>query len=294
MKKIASFTVLLLMSILLMQFVWHVSETDKIGTEFSAEKVNLALRRTADALLREAGDSTSRIPPVVQRSDHTWLIRLEHTFNYDRLPAILQASFELHGITRNYDVAVLRCADGSIQLGYNFLDFSQNNNAPCQGRELPADCYNLQVTFAGGDDKQSRMPLAGWIFGGILAVLLFWLARKRHAESVKEQAVTQKEADWLSFGQSRLDVANLLLVCGNISHQLTYREAKLLHLFAQRPNQVLERSFILENVWADEGILVGRSVDMFVSRLRKMLRDDSSVQLAAVHGVGYRLEVIGS
>ena len=84
MKKIASFTVLLLMSILLMQFVWHVSETDKIGTEFSAEKVNLALRRTADALLREAGDSTSRIPPVVQRSDHTWLIRLEHTFNYDR------------------------------------------------------------------------------------------------------------------------------------------------------------------------------------------------------------------
>jgi DNA-binding response OmpR family regulator len=54
---------------------------------------------------------------------------------------------------------------------------------------------------------------------------------------------------------------------------------------------VLERNFIIENVWADEGVLVGRSVDMFVSRLRKLLRDDPSIKLVAVHGVGYRMEV---
>jgi len=72
---------------------------------------------------------------------------------------------------------------------------------------------------------------------------------------------------------------------------LTYREAKLLNLFVLHQNQVLERSFILENVWADEGILVGRSIDMFVSRLRKLLRNDERIQLLAVHGVGYKMEV---
>ena len=74
--------------------------------------------------------------------------------------------------------------------------------------------------------------------------------------------------------------------------QLTYREAKLLHLFVKNQNQLLERSFILENVWADEGIQVGRSIDMFVSRLRKFLRADPTLRLVAVHGVGYRLETV--
>ena len=57
------------------------------------------------------------------------------------------------------------------------------------------------------------------------------------------------------------------------------------------PGQLLERERILREVWADEGILVGRSVDMFVSRLRKKLAADPTVGIAAVHGVGYRLEL---
>lgn len=290
-KKIATFIALLLMSLLLMQFVWQVSDPPEKGGDLSAEKVNLALRRTADALLKEAGDSTSRIPAVEQTGVNVWLLRLEQTFNYDRLPVLLQASFDVHGIKRDYDVAVLRCADGTLQLGYNFLDFSRNNSAVCGGRELPPDCYNLQVIFSAGQEASNDLPLMGWLFSSVLAITLYSLGRKWRGVPEKAQPGLQGETEGLHFGHSRLDVANQLLVCGDISHALTYREAKLLHLFVQRPNQVLERSFILDKVWADEGILVGRSVDMFVSRLRKMLRDDPSVQLAAVHGVGYRMEV---
>ena len=71
---------------------------------------------------------------------------------------------------------------------------------------------------------------------------------------------------------------------------LTFRETKLLRLFATNPDRLLERDVILRQVWADEGVLVGRSVDVFVSRLRKKLAADPSVGIAAVHGVGYRLE----
>lgn len=290
MKKIATFSALLLMSILLMQFVWHVSEADKKDEDFSAEKINLALRRTADALLREEGDSTSRIPPVEQIGDRVWLLRLERSFQYDRLPELLQSSLQVHGITRNYDVAVLRCVDGTLQLGYNFADIIGNKDAPCQGRELPPDCYNLQVTFAPASLPFNGMPLAGWFFSAVLAIILYRVGRKT-APSNLVQETPPGDPNWLQFGNSRLDVSNQLLQSGNSQHTLTYRETKLLNLFVQRPNQVLERSFILDNVWADEGILVGRSVDMFVSRLRKVLREDPSIQLVAVHGVGYRMEV---
>ena len=92
------------------------------------------------------------------------------------------------------------------------------------------------------------------------------------------------------FGNSRLDPGNQTLISGASRHALTYREAKLLHLFASHPNQLLERDFILQSVWEDEGIIVGRSVDVFVSRLRKLLRDDPGVRIVAVHGVGYRME----
>lgn len=290
-KKSALFIGFLLMSILLMQFVWNVSDPDKKKEKVSAEKLNLALRRTAHQLLKEAGDSTSRIIPVEKINDNVWLLKLEHTFSYNRLPAILKTSFDIFKIDCNYDVAILSCSDGKIQLGYNFLDFSQNNNIPCAGRDLAPGCYNIQLTVSAGGKSQSNLPIAGWFFSCVLAVTLYSLGRKWYRPSEKVKPERPIEADWLYFGHSRLNVMNQQLICGDKSNQLTFRETKLLNLFVLRPNQILDRSFILNNVWADEGILVGRSIDMFVSRLRKMLRDDQSVQLVAVHGVGYKLEI---
>ncbi|MBK8042565.1 MAG: response regulator transcription factor [Haliscomenobacter sp.] len=103
-------------------------------------------------------------------------------------------------------------------------------------------------------------------------------------------ALLRKDRLGFTFGQSRLDVAGQVLECGGLRQDLTFREAKLLRLFVTHSGQLLEREFILTQVWADEGVLVGRSVDVFVSRLRKKLSADPSVSIVAVHGVGYRLE----
>jgi len=97
----------------------------------------------------------------------------------------------------------------------------------------------------------------------------------------------------LQFGQSTLDIANQKLLIQNSSKDLTYRETKLLQLFCRNQNKLLERDLILKAVWEDEGVLVGRSVDVFVSRLRKLLKEDETVKIVNVHGVGYRFEVNG-
>ncbi len=62
-------------------------------------------------------------------------------------------------------------------------------------------------------------------------------------------------------------------------------------LTLNHPNQLLGRDLILQSVWGDEGITVGRSADVFVSRLRKLLQHDPTLRIASVHGVGYRLEI---
>jgi hypothetical protein len=282
-KKIAPLFLLLLSGALFLQFTLSGKAQRPDDGRFS-EKVNLALRRTAHYMLRASGDSTSRIPPVEQTGGATWMIRLGRSFSYDSLPSLLNASFDVHGIAYDYDVAVFDCADSTLQLGYNNHDYLTNQEAPCGGREQSGDCYRLLVTFALPPQPLGQNPLWGWLAAGFLVTGLAMAAWKGKKKS---QAV---ESELLVFGNSSLDAANQQLVSGGIRYELTYRETKLLHLFCSRPNLLLEREFILQSVWADEGILVGRSVDMFVSRLRKMLRSDPTVRIATVHGVGYRLE----
>ncbi|WP_181304082.1 response regulator transcription factor [Rufibacter sp. XAAS-G3-1] len=98
-------------------------------------------------------------------------------------------------------------------------------------------------------------------------------------------------AEILSFGASSLEFKNLLLHVGGQTHTLTDREAELLRLFVQHPHQLLRREEILQRLWQDDGYFVGRSLDVFISRLRKYLQPDSSVKITTVHGRGYKLEI---
>lgn len=284
-------SVLLTASVCVWWLVQNAART-RTHTDHFPEKVNLALRRTAHYLLTEMGDSSSTITPVQQLDANSWELQIERHFNYDRLPELLQQSLEVHGIRSNYDVAVLKCSDNTLQLGYNFWDFRKNNSAPCGGREMEQGCYNLQVHFirpetgiAAGNGTLVWLLAACGLLTGI-----FLTTRYRRKQVPSPDIQTAETDHLLLFGQSKFDLANQRLISGNQAHRLTYREAKLLQLFASHPNRLLERDFILQSVWADEGILVGRSVDVFVSRLRKLLRDDPTVRLVAVHGVGYRLE----
>jgi DNA-binding response OmpR family regulator len=74
--------------------------------------------------------------------------------------------------------------------------------------------------------------------------------------------------------------------------QLTGKESDLLQLLFENLNTTVERDVILSEVWGDEGDYVGRTLDVFISKLRKKLEEDNSVKIANVRGVGYKL-VIG-
>ena len=72
---------------------------------------------------------------------------------------------------------------------------------------------------------------------------------------------------------------------------LSKKECELLSIFVDQPNEVVTRDELTKRVWEDNGVIVGRSLDTFISKLRKKLSADHTLSIENVHGVGYKLVV---
>lgn len=72
---------------------------------------------------------------------------------------------------------------------------------------------------------------------------------------------------------------------------LTGTENRVLLIFASAPNEVIERTRLQKEIWEDEGVIVGRSLDMFISKLRKKLEVDPDIKIVVIRGKGYKLEI---
>lgn len=92
------------------------------------------------------------------------------------------------------------------------------------------------------------------------------------------------------IGQYTFNYKNLSLKFGEEEKILTQKEADLLKLFTEHQNEVMKRSFILENVWGEDDYFLGRSLDVFISRLRKYLSKDDTLKVKNIHGVGFIFE----
>lgn len=97
-----------------------------------------------------------------------------------------------------------------------------------------------------------------------------------------------------SVGKYKFDVKNLKLVLEKQEQNLTHREAELLKLLVENKNETISREVILVALWGDNDYFKGRSLDVFITRLRKYLIQDNNLKINNIHGVGFRLEVANS
>jgi DNA-binding response OmpR family regulator len=104
------------------------------------------------------------------------------------------------------------------------------------------------------------------------------------------QTISADRASVLQIADSTLDVHNLLLTAGGVSTRLTYKECGMLQLFFRHPDKVIERDIFLKTIWEDDGFFVARSMDVFVSRLRKYLSHDTTLRIENIRAVGYILK----
>jgi DNA-binding response OmpR family regulator len=93
------------------------------------------------------------------------------------------------------------------------------------------------------------------------------------------------------IGKYRFDYTNLTLSNNGHTKRLTQKEADILSFLVKNKNQVVKRSAILETLWGEDDYFLGRSLDVFISRLRKYLGEDERLRIENIHGVGFCFHV---
>ncbi|MEO5602792.1 MAG: response regulator transcription factor [Cyclobacteriaceae bacterium] len=110
------------------------------------------------------------------------------------------------------------------------------------------------------------------------------LKRSLGIKTLSDQASIMK----VSF--TTLDINNLTLESNGETTRLTYKECRLLQMFFRHAGKLIERDVFLKAIWEDNGFFVARSMDVFVSRLRKYLKSDPGLRIENIRGVGYILK----
>jgi DNA-binding response OmpR family regulator len=99
----------------------------------------------------------------------------------------------------------------------------------------------------------------------------------------------QKKDEIYTIGEYRLDPLKQTLAFRDQTMKLTTKESELLELLCRHKNEVLERNFALRAIWIDDNYFNARSMDVYITKLRKYLKNDPSVKILNVHGKGYKL-----
>jgi len=259
--------------------------------DFAIARREVLLRRIGDELLLQSGDRTSRVLPVKKIAENEYQIRFEKdlTFQPDSLVNTTRRLLANDPHARNYVINVLTCGTDSVAYGYAISKNKKDDIVPCKGREQPRACYMINIKFEPTGIITAKN---GYLLGSLplLAFVGFVFLR-----SVKPRRSLPggQNTGMVALGPVLFDAKNHKLIINGKPVDLTGTETRLLLIFALSPNKTIERSRLQKEIWEDEGIIVGRSLDMFISKLRKKFELDPKVNIVVVRGKGYRLEIRG-
>lgn len=263
-------------------------------TDFESAKEVIIMREISNRVLRYTGDTTSTVLPINRLAENEFEIPFESGFSFkpDSLVRIIDRVISSNDLPRNYIVNVIECNTLKVIFGYAVLGVKQKNIVPCLGRQQPSKRYCINIKFEESSWFSRNLYLVGLSLLGI--GLVFWgMQRFKKEQPFTEQKIEEIPIKKIKIqiGQFEFYAEELLLVFESEKIPLTIKEAKLLSIFASNLNQIVDRNRLQKEVWEDEGVIVGRSLDMFISKLRKKLEQDPTVKLTNIHGKGYKLEV---
>lgn len=255
------------------------------------QHINVALRMIGHQLLLETGDSTSRVLPI-EKQDGKYHIQFENelAFEPDVLVGIVNDVVQETQIARSYIVEVKKCASEEIVHSFEKRILEEYDVIPCKSRALPKACYQVffTITEEGTTPIKAKqdIPITGQknLYPFILAIIVIgvmvYLKKKKSSQ--------KSHPDWIAIGEYQFDKKGMKLIYKGKNEELSSKESDLLDLLYSNENQTLEREYILNIVWGDEGDYVGRTLDVFISRLRKKLENDPTLKIINIRGIGYR------
>jgi hypothetical protein len=231
-------------------------------------------------------------------ADNEFHISFESPFSFhpDTLIAIVSRNLAGSALPGQYVVNVLSCNKKEVIYGYagDFTNNNKNNtvaaSAPCRGRIQPLACYQIQILFSEPPAGSNSGLL--WGAGASLLVITgtgLWWNRKRR-QPINSSEASAPPAQPVPVGSYLFYPHRQCLLYQQQEITLTGKETKLLTIFTRHLNELISRDQLQKEGWEEEGVITGRSLDMYVSKLRRHLQHDVSLKLVNVHGRGYKLE----
>jgi len=278
----------LIMSAAGMGLIFFIVDS-KDRSDFLEKHVVLVMRGIGHQILLKAGDSTGRVLPVKRINATVFQLEFQSNFKFvpDTLVNVVHNSLTSGDLPLQYLVNVMECSTNQIIYGYQ-IGSSKTTLVPCLGREQPKGCYTIQIAFLENPIQSASSAI---LMGIVLtSIVVFAIVAFRRAY-IQQKLDNHIEGTFLPLGNYSFYADRRLLKNGKATITLTDKESKLLSVLAANLNQPMERDRLLKEVWEDDGVFVGRSLDVFISKLRKKLLHDDAIRIVNIHGKGYKLEV---
>lgn len=286
-KYLLGFILLLSISLISVAF----SFTDK--DDFNLARREILIRKIGHELLLQSGDSVSRVMPLKKLSQNEYQIKFENAMSIlpDSLVNISQRLLGRDKDIADYVVNVLNCDNAHVAYGYAIANNTKDDIVSCKGRKLPTACYIINIKFKPSVmlNAKNGMMLGGLTIFAFIGFMFMGSVKQRKVLSALTQV---QDSDIFKLGTVLFDAKNRKLVLNESTTDLTATETRVLRIFAISPNEAIERRRLQKEIWEDEGVIVGRSLDMFISKLRKKLELDSNIKIVVIRGKGYKLEII--
>ena len=263
------------------------SMTGKDDFDFARREV--LLRRIGHEILLQSGDSTSRVLPVKKISENEYQVSFENAFTFqpESLVSITQRLLSQDPEAKDYVVNVLNCENASVAYGYAISKNKKDDIITCKGRTQPIACYLLNIQFK----PKGIITAKNGYFLGALSLLAFAGFIVLRPFRPRKEAIPETQPNGIfTLGSMTFDPEARKLMMNGSTIDLTQTENRVLRIFALSPNEAIDRSRLQKEIWEDEGVIVGRSLDMFISKLRKKLEWDPNVRIVVIRGKGYKLE----
>ena len=275
------FKIILSIFVCLFWCIVRINAQDSTGDKH----IEVALRMIGHQILLNAQDSTSRILPVLKEDNrYRILFDTEFVFDSEYLVTTVNSIVKETGISNNYIVEMVHCETQEVVYSFEINDLAKSDIIPCKGRVQPKSCYNLLFSIVDEEIINTKSKSGVYIIIGLFLLVflvIFYLWKRSNSQN--------SNPNLIPLGAYYFDKQNTELTIDHQKIELTSKEADLLLLLYNAANTTVERDVILNMVWGDEGDYIGRTVDVFISKLRKKLEFDTKVKIVNVRGVGYKL-----
>jgi len=269
--------------------IWIFTDSNTKNEDFS-ETVKVALREVGHQLLLSNSDSTSVVLPVIEIEKFKFKLSFQNQLSFEpnNLVSEVTNNFQKAALSNYYRVEVVQCANDEIAYSYQMSATEENTIIPCAGRFLPDSCYAIEIKFTNKEAVFFEKQLV--LLALILSIGIFLLDYLYSKKNKSEKSIDFPKP--MELGIFQFYPEQNKLVKHTVEIGLSKKECELLAIFVANPNQIIKRDELTKKVWEDNGVFVGRSLDTYISKLRKKLKDDDAIRLSNIHGVGYKLEII--